>query len=171
VHIGFGRHAEDVSLEHIFELVLLVNVTGVLTLVAAALSKTSFALTLLRLTEGGLQVFVKAVIVTLNATLFVNAILPFVRCNPSAAAWNPLVQGTCFDIQISLRFSVFAAAYSAAMDWLLALVPWAIIMSLNMKRKEKIGVAVCMSLGFMLVTSFYLLFFLVAFPLHIIIRF
>lgn len=38
-------------------------------------------------------------------------------------------------------------AYSAAMDFTLALLPWKIIWALQMKRVEKIGVAVAMSMG------------------------
>lgn len=38
-------------------------------------------------------------------------------------------------------------AYSAIVDFILALLPWKIIMGLQMKRHEKIGVAVAMSLG------------------------
>lgn len=38
-------------------------------------------------------------------------------------------------------------AYSAIVDFVLALLPWNIILKLQMKRIEKIGVAVAMSLG------------------------
>lgn len=38
-------------------------------------------------------------------------------------------------------------AYSAATDFILALLPWAMLWNLNMKNKEKFGVAVAMSLG------------------------
>ncbi|ETS75030.1 hypothetical protein PFICI_13514 [Pestalotiopsis fici W106-1] len=145
--LGFGKHSVEVPEENLYTLVKLVSVTSVLTLVAAAFSKTSFALTLLRLTDGWLKKAVWAIIITLNLTLLVNAILPFLRCIPSEAAWNPMVPGTCFDILITIRFSIFGAAYSAAIDWLLALVPWAIIMKLNMRINERIGVAVCISLG------------------------
>lgn len=148
VQIGFGQHAVAVSDENLLTLVLLVSITGVVTLFAAACSKTSFAITLLKLTSGWLKVVVWAIIVSLNLVLLTNAILPFVRCIPIEAAWNPAAGGSCFDINITIHFSIFAAAYSALMDWLLALVPWAVIMALNMKTKEKIGVALCMSLGF-----------------------
>ncbi|KAM0807745.1 hypothetical protein AB5N19_08085 [Seiridium cardinale] len=148
VTIGFGEHLAVVSDGHILTIVMLVSIAGVFTLLGAACSKTSFALTLLRLTNGRLKMAVWGIIITLNITLFVNAILPFLRCMPIEAAWKSDVQGKCFDIEITIRFSVFAAAYSAAMDWILAFVPWAVIMGLNMRRKEKIGVAVCMSLGF-----------------------
>ena len=38
-------------------------------------------------------------------------------------------------------------AYSALVDFILALLPWKIILGLQMKRHEKIRVAVAMSLG------------------------
>lgn len=40
-----------------------------------------------------------------------------------------------------------SVAYSAIVDFVLALLPWKIILSLQMQRHEKIGVAVAMSLG------------------------
>jgi len=46
-------------------------------------------------------------------------------------------------------------AYSAIVDFILALLPWKIIMSLQMKTHEKIGVAVAMSLGLLYVVSYY----------------
>jgi hypothetical protein len=38
-------------------------------------------------------------------------------------------------------------AYSGVMDIVLALLPWSIVWNLQMKKKEKIGVAVAMSMG------------------------
>ena len=40
-----------------------------------------------------------------------------------------------------------ALGYSALMDFVLAFLPWRIVWSLQMKKKEKFGVAVAMSLG------------------------
>lgn len=40
------------------------------------------------------------------------------------------------------------------MDFILALLPWHIIMGLNMKRKEKLTVTFGLSLGVLCVTSF-----------------
>jgi len=39
------------------------------------------------------------------------------------------------------------AGYSGAMDILLAILPWKIVWSLTMNKKEKLGVAVAMSMG------------------------
>jgi hypothetical protein len=38
-------------------------------------------------------------------------------------------------------------AYSGASDFALALLPWAMLWDLNMRKKEKFGVALAMSLG------------------------
>ena len=39
------------------------------------------------------------------------------------------------------------AGFSALMDLVLALLPWKLIWGLQMKTKEKLGVAVAMSMG------------------------
>lgn len=44
-----------------------------------------------------------------------------------------------------------ATAYSATSDFVLALLPWTLLIGLQMKRAEKIGVGVAMSMGFLYV--------------------
>lgn len=83
----------------------------------------------------------------MNVVLAFNAIIGFIWCDPAQAAWNSRIEGKCWDRGIVVRYSVFGAAYSAAMDFLLAMVPWFVIMKLRMHMKEKLGVVVCMSLG------------------------
>lgn len=39
--------------------------------------------------------------------------------------------------------------YSAILDFVLALLPWVILMRMTMRRRERLGVAVAMSLGAM----------------------
>lgn len=149
VGIDFGKHDAVVPTENLLKLVMLVNITSLFTLMAAACSKTSITLTLLRLTDGWPKRIVWGIVATINLVLLVDATLPFSGCNPIKAAWNPAVSGSCLDISITIHFSIFAGVYSAAMDWALVLVAWAVILGLNMRIKEKIGVAICMSLGFM----------------------
>jgi hypothetical protein len=71
------------------------------------------------------------------------------KCNPMERVWDKSVPGTCWDPQKLSKFQLFAAYYSAILDFLLALLPWQILWDLQMKLREKIGVAVCMSLGAM----------------------
>jgi hypothetical protein len=147
VHLGYGRHVADVLPENIHTLAHLATVTAVFTLLGAAWSKTSFALTLLRITAGRLKATVWVIIISLNLTLAANALLPFIMCNPTRKVWDHTVSGSCWDSNIILQYGMYAAGYSAAMDFALAFIPWPVIMKLQMKTKEKIGVAICMSLG------------------------
>lgn len=146
---GFGKHTKDIPLPSILMLSMLIPISSVFSLLGAAWSKTSFALTLLRITDSYVRTAMWIIIGTLNSALAVNAILPFARCMPTARGWNRLIVGSCwFDLDVGISYSVFAGVYSAVVDILLALIPWAIILNLRLKTKEKIGVALCLGLGF-----------------------
>ncbi|ORY70321.1 uncharacterized protein BCR38DRAFT_332542 [Pseudomassariella vexata] len=153
VSVGFGKHIDKVPTENFVLLMMLSCISSIFSLLGAAWSKTSFALTLLRLTSGTMEYVVSTkyliwgVIISLNLTLTFNTILPFIQCKPIARAWNPYIEGTCWERTVVVDYGVFAAAYSATMDFVLAIVPWLLILKLQMVLKEKIGVAICMSLG------------------------
>jgi hypothetical protein len=57
------------------------------------------------------------------------------------------MEGTCFPADSIINYLIFSAAYSAAMDIILALLAWKVVLPLNMRKKEKIGVLVAMSMG------------------------
>jgi hypothetical protein len=145
--VGLGKH--DGSVVDQAPLQLMIVVATTFSVLGAAWSKTSFALTLLRITKGLLFWMIWAVIISLNIVLTFNAILQFIWCTPARAAWDSMVSHRCWKRTIVIDYTIFAAAYSAGMDILLACVPWLVITKLKMRRKEKIGVAVCMSLGLM----------------------
>ncbi len=43
----------------------------------------------------------------------------------------------------------FAEVWSAATDFILAAFPWVVFWKLQMKPVEKIGICICMSMGFL----------------------
>ncbi|KAF3763980.1 hypothetical protein M406DRAFT_240457, partial [Cryphonectria parasitica EP155] len=148
VKAGIGRHhATTGKTSQTNELQLVVVVATVFSVLGASWSKTSFAITLLRITTGTIHYIVWFIIVSMNLVLTFNAILQFLWCQPASVAWNSGHGGTCWSQNVIVYYSITAAAYSAGMDILLAAVPWAVIMRLKMHTKEKLGVAVCMSLG------------------------
>jgi len=124
-----------------------INIAGTLSLTAATWSKTSFALTLLRLTNGWLKGIIWFIIITINIAMGLSALFIWVQCMPLRKAWDPFVDGKCWPPTVIVHYNIFSAAYSALMDLSLALLPWKLIWGLQMKRKEKIGVAVAMSCG------------------------
>jgi len=150
VSLGFGQHITEISTNTSTNLRFLIYITSIFSLLGTAWSKTSFALTLIRITEGSLRTAIWVVIASINMALVANAVLPFLRCSPVERNWDILVfEGECWGTDISLSYSMFAAAFSGAMDILLVLVPWVVIAKTQMNYKEKFGVAVCMSLGFL----------------------
>ena len=50
-------------------------------------------------------------------------------------------------IENSSKLISLAIAYSGLQDFVLALIPWFVIMKLQMRKKEKFGIAIAMSLG------------------------
>lgn len=124
-----------------------INIAGTLSLTAATWSKTSFALTLLRLTNGWTKGLIWFIIITTNIAMGLSALFIWVQCMPIRKSWDPFVDGRCWSPTVIVHYNIFSAAYSALMDLSLALLPWKLIWGLQMKKKEKIGVAVAMSCG------------------------
>lgn len=58
-----------------------------------------------------------------------------------------MVDGQCWDPNINISYGIFASVYSGLSDLALAILPWQVVMGLNLKMKEKIGVALAMSMG------------------------
>ncbi|KAI1406401.1 hypothetical protein F4819DRAFT_156938 [Hypoxylon fuscum] len=150
VHAGFGKHTADVIREHGVEALVRIgerdHIVGFLTPFAIAWSKTSFAVTLLHITKGKTKIVIWAVIVSTNLLLIMAAFSFFFQCTPVEKLWNPMVPGTCWP-NLNSVLSMLVSAYSGFMDFVLALLPWSFIWKLNLVRKEKIGVAVAMSMG------------------------
>lgn len=147
--LGYGKHIYDVPFDipTIEKTILAISVGGTLSITAAIWSKTSFALTLLRLTDGWLKKFIWFCIITTNIGMGLSALFVWIQCKPIQKAWHPFMEGTCWPPEVIVKYNIFSAAYSAIMDLTLALLPWKLIWGLQMKRKEKIGVAVAMSCG------------------------
>ncbi|KAF5258939.1 hypothetical protein FOXYS1_10467 [Fusarium oxysporum] len=115
---------------------------------ATTISKTSFAITLYRIaTNAWMKYFLIFIIVTINVSMNLVWIFGFAKCTPLERVWNHNVPGTCWDKSKLLTFQLFAAYYSAILDFVLALLPWVILMRMTMRRRERLGVAVAMSLG------------------------
>lgn len=69
---------------------------GFAALLTAAWSKTSFALTLLRISNGKIKTFLWFVMITVNAVLAVSAAFQWVQCWPLQRLWDFRVAGVCW---------------------------------------------------------------------------
>ncbi|KAI7774040.1 integral membrane protein [Diaporthe eres] len=148
VDAGLGKHINSVTGDTLIRTMLLSAVAQTLSILGAAWSKTSFAVTLLRLTVvSHVRYLVWFIIISLNIFLTFTAFLPLFQCTPVGRSFDPSVEGKCWDRTLVLVLTMFGAAYSAAADFALAIIPWVLIWNLQMNLKEKIGVGICMSLG------------------------
>ncbi len=166
VQHGVGKHVWEVNPAYFPLLGVVGNLTGTFSILAATWSKTSFGLTLLRLMGGSrVKYLVWFIVVTVNVLMGLNAVFLWVRCTPVEKTWNPFHEGTCWAKDVYPTYGMFAAGrfgwfvcdvvtwlimctgYSAATEFALALLPWKVIWKLQMKRKEKVGVALAMSMG------------------------
>ncbi|KAL1841068.1 hypothetical protein VTJ49DRAFT_7452 [Mycothermus thermophilus] len=146
--LGFGLHTYEVPFENIVPFGIQSNVSGFTSILAVACSKTSFAITLLRLSDGWMKWFIIVLVILLNLTHYTSSIFFWVSCNPPAKTWNPLLEGECWPISVTVNYSLFVGGtLSAFSDFALALLPWRLLLRFNMYNREKIGVAICMSMG------------------------
>ena len=165
VKLGFGRPLSQFNFDNLEIFLILSNFAGSFSILAALWSKTSFALTVLRISSGWVKIVVVGIILTVNIVLGGAVFLTWGQCLPVEKLWRPWVPGICMSKWIQVRYNIFAncqfslpdelertvanrcAVYSGIMDIVLALFPWKIIAGLTMNRKEKFGVLVAMSMG------------------------
>ncbi|KAK4119348.1 hypothetical protein N657DRAFT_659100 [Parathielavia appendiculata] len=145
--LGFGLHFFEVPLENLITFGIQSTVSGFTSIIAVACSKTSFAITLLRLADGWIRWFIIGLLVLLNVTHYISAVFFWVSCNPPAKTWDVMLPGDCWPASVTVNYSLFVGACSAFCDFALALLPWRLLLRFNMHNKEKIGVAVAMSMG------------------------
>ncbi|KAH9902037.1 hypothetical protein F4778DRAFT_781283 [Xylariomycetidae sp. FL2044] len=146
--LGFGKHVYDVRpVANLSQIALYTAVGASVSCFASTFSKISFGVTLLRLTHGAWRAFVWFAVATLFLVMLPSALLTWVVCQPVQKAWNPYLEGTCWDPSIVTNYGVFNAAWCTLMDFALALLPWKLVWGLQMRTSEKIGVSVAMSMG------------------------
>ncbi|EEY16829.1 conserved hypothetical protein [Verticillium alfalfae VaMs.102] len=151
VSLGFGKKLTAFPPDFdfsIFETVgLLGNLGGNASMFGIAWSKTSFALTLLRVVEGRMKWAIWFIMITVNLSITGMVIMTWARCSPVQKNYKTTLPGHCWDAKINADYMIFASAYSGIMDIVLALLPWQVLWGLQLNLKEKLGVGIAMSLG------------------------
>ncbi|GAB1315278.1 hypothetical protein MFIFM68171_05488 [Madurella fahalii] len=150
IDLGYGKHVWQIPFQNVNNMYLIGQITVTLTICSQAWSKTSFAITLLMISDGihgKTRVFIWFAIVSMNLLFGIGAMLFWIGCTPLEKAWHPYTKGTCWSPNVVITYGILTSAYSGVMDLVLAIIPWKIIMSLQMQTKEKIGVALAMSMG------------------------
>lgn len=85
------------------------NITGVCSILAAAWSKSSFAVTLLRLSKGGMRQLIWFIIASVNVFLGLSCIFTYVQCTPVRRLWDFSVVGVCWPQNVIIRYNSFSS--------------------------------------------------------------
>jgi len=148
IDLGLGKYPCDVNPLNFARIGLQgENLGSTFGMFATVWSKTAFAITLLRLTEGKLKAFVWFVIISMNLVMTLEVVIVWAKCTPVERTWDKMVDGQCWDPLAINIYGAVAGSYSGVCDILLAMLPWKLVWNLRMQKKEKFGVGFAMSLG------------------------
>jgi len=110
---GLGRHIWD-SPDATVEDINANTLTGLLcitfTVCSGVWSKTSWGITLLRVSEGKIRVLIWFAIISMNVFFAVTAMVYWIPCTPVEKAWRPLTPGVCVDQQYGLTMGITASS-------------------------------------------------------------
>ncbi|KAH7040679.1 uncharacterized protein B0I36DRAFT_13841 [Microdochium trichocladiopsis] len=123
--------------------------------VAVTLSKTAFAISLLRLVRGkGSKIFLWTAIIVLNVAYAIATVLGWARhCDEGLEEAPALLPIECISAASRSAGLGIAITISGVLDMVLALFPWSIVWKLKLRKAEKLGICVAMSLGVLWVLS------------------
>lgn len=157
---------------------ILINTSSDGTVVGQTLTKTAFAVTLLRMTQASTrsrwpwqQAVLWFCIISMNGFMLTKCVFQWARLcgNDDYQQWYR-IQGWCLNYNFEQNYKEVGnsksddivgdwrldrgtiwtdpvAVYNIVMDFLFAIFPWFITWPLNLKRAEKVGLCVTLSLG------------------------
>lgn len=106
---GYGRPFDDIDPDNLSTMAFFNYAYGFMVLLAAVWSKTSFAVTLLRISDGWTKRLVWFSIITVNAVMGVSAAFQWLQCWPSEKLWKPEVDGACWPSTIVITYNTFSS--------------------------------------------------------------
>jgi len=112
VSLGYGKHIWDMDPTVFPPLILVSNVAGTFSILAALWSKTSFAMTVLRISTGWVRWAVWMIIVSLTVIMGAAAAFEWIKCTPVEKNWNKKLQGTCWPTEVVIYYYSFSSGTS-----------------------------------------------------------
>lgn len=109
VQKGVGKHARDITRDDLTMALKLTYIGEFLAIIACAIGKSSFAISLLRVVVDRWQVLLLwFIIFSMNIIMWLTAILTLAQCQPSVKLWDFPTKGKCWDPQIVTKFAIIS---------------------------------------------------------------
>ncbi|KAL8359072.1 hypothetical protein RB598_007775 [Gaeumannomyces tritici] len=149
VRNGFGRSGSTLDPDSLDRVGLDGLVVGTGLLLATPGSKTSFVITLGRISGPKLTAALWCATVSMNAFHAANLVVQWAQCTPLEKSWDLVVEGSCLPIGVNLGLSMGSAGTCFFLNHGR---PWLCTKKVGEQRmpgidKEKIGVCLAMSMG------------------------
>ncbi|OGM43323.1 hypothetical protein ABOM_008713 [Aspergillus bombycis] len=146
-HHGFGQPITSLSMDEAVQAVYMEMIGQTFAVLGMAIAKLSLGIFLLRIVvKRWHRVSIWISMVSLSVVSVMTAIIFWTQRLPSRAIYDPRVPGRT--IVSVTPFSVLLGSWCAAVDFYFAILPWIFIWELNMRFKEKMTIAISLSLGF-----------------------
>lgn len=102
-------HMADIAPGDFKDAVKILYIGELFAIIAVSISKTSFAVTLLRLSTQPRQRYALwFIIVSINLAMGLCGLFTFVQCSPVSKLWDISVPGSCWEPMIVIRYAIFA---------------------------------------------------------------
>ncbi|KAH7024236.1 hypothetical protein EDB80DRAFT_560096 [Ilyonectria destructans] len=108
VHLQYGVRDWYFPPKNYIPLLKLVAAGHPFMLTSIIWSKTSFGVTLLRITDGWMKRTVWFLIITTNIFLGFSILIFYIQCRPIKASWDPTVKGVCWDRDGVIKYHIFS---------------------------------------------------------------
>ncbi|KAH7367944.1 hypothetical protein B0T11DRAFT_349378 [Plectosphaerella cucumerina] len=135
----FGRGMANV------DVIAMTKGTHTCHLISLALAKTSFAVTLLRFATRWQKAVIWFILSSVGTIFIIHIFLLWRPICGGAPGYS--LPGACWSSKNPIILNIVSSSYSAMTDFVLAMLPWQVIMGLQMKKSERISVSVAMSFG------------------------
>lgn len=107
---GIGMHFQDIDVENLPTTGWISIAAGFCTMLGATWSKTSFGITLLRLTSSRwMRWLVWFIIISVNIVLGCQGLVQWIQCWPVPKRWIDGMPGSCWPATIVQNYMTFAA--------------------------------------------------------------
>lgn len=106
---GLGKHYSAMTEEQKSQVALFSISAGFASILATSWSKTSFAMSLLRISTGQVRTIFWVIIVSVNVVFGVNGLIQWIQCWPIAKEWNWYMAGTCWSSVVVQNYNTFSA--------------------------------------------------------------
>jgi|SRR3569833_16897 len=109
ISLGYGQHNWDIRPSNMDEGLKIFSAGALFSIIASIWSKTSFALTILRLSEEWLRRIIWCLIISINLFMGLTALFNYIRCSPIQKSWELTGEGTCWPPDVLLKYNTFSA--------------------------------------------------------------